>query len=139
MGKKIPLIWPPTVRRSRMRRVAQQHFVCLAVFLVATTFPPAVRSQLRTPDVRSEEAELRRVLATPGMREAMGFIEREQADSHDIVQDWLGICNAYGPESAEIYRSRHIYKLFRIYGLEDVHIDEEWNVIGVRPGTGTGP
>jgi len=122
-----------------MRRVAQQQFACLAVFLVATAFPPPVRAQLHTPDVSAEEADLRRVLATPAMREAMRFMEREQAHPDDVVQEWLGICNAYGPEGDEIYRSRHIYKLFRIYGLEDVHIDEEWNVIGVRPGTGSGP
>src|SRR5690606_31649510 len=39
----------------------------------------------------------------------------------------------------EIYRSRLLYKLFRIYGLENVHIDDELNVIGIRRGTGGGP
>ncbi len=122
-----------------MSRVAHRQPVWLMVLSAAIATPPAVQAQLLTPEVSAEEAELRGVLASPGMREAMSFVEREQANPSDIVQEWLGICNAYGPESDEIYRSRHIYKLFRIYGLEDVHIDDEWNVIGVRPGTGNGP
>jgi acetylornithine deacetylase/succinyl-diaminopimelate desuccinylase-like protein len=78
-------------------------------------------------------------MATPQVGEALAFVEQQQADPSDIIQDWLGVCNALGPSHDEIYRARHIYKMFRIYGLEQVYIDDLYNVVAVRPGAGDGP
>ena len=111
--------------------------MAMVAFALAAGIP--VRAQVARPDVSREVAIIRQLLTDEQMKKAMAFIEREQAKPDDILQEFIGICNAYGPESDEIYRSRHIAKLFQIYGLENVHIDREWNVIGIRPGTGKGP
>ena len=89
-----------------------------------------------TPDVSKELEVVRQILDTPQVKKAMEYVD---ASKEETIQEWLSLCNAYGPQGDEIYRSRHIYKLFRIYGLERVHIDDKLNVIGVRPGKGNGP
>ncbi len=90
-------------------------------------------------DVPEELAVVRQSMATPQMREALAFVERQIVDPQYVIQDWTGVCNAYGPSRDELYRSNHIYKMFRIYGLEHVYIDRDLNVVAVRPGTGGGP
>jgi acetylornithine deacetylase/succinyl-diaminopimelate desuccinylase-like protein len=82
-----------------------------------------------------ELAVARRALSLPRIESAFAYVEQSEEET---VREWLSLCNAYGPQGDEIYRSRLIYKLFRIYGLEKVHIDDALNVIGVRPGTGGG-
>lgn len=106
---------------------------------VLTLLANPARAQVSTPDVSKELAAVRQVLSTDQMRKALEYVERLQKDPSDLVQEWLGICDAYGPEGDEVYRSRHIYQLFKIYGLENVYIDRELNVIGIRKGTGGGP
>lgn len=110
----------------------------LRLFLFAL-LPATAGAQVVRPDVSREAELLRGILGSAPGKEAMGYIERAQQQPADLIQEWLSLCNAYGPESDEIYRSRLLYKLFRIYGLEKVHIDDEWNVIGIRAGAGGGP
>lgn len=105
-----------------------------AALLLAAAAPAA--AQIETPDVSAELRTVRQVLDSPEMRRAMAYVD---ASDDETVQEWLSLCNAYGPQGDEIYRSRLIYKLFRIYGLDNVHIDDERNVVGVRRGTGGGP
>ena len=87
-------------------------------------------------DVSDELRSVRQVLATQQLTEALQYVDRSRDET---VQEFLGVCNAHGPSGDEIYRARHIFKLFRIYGLENVHIDDKRNVIGIRRGTGEGP
>ncbi len=116
----------------------------LVPFLVLGMFPQVGKAQPVTPDVTQELAVARQVLASPRVQAAFEYLEGAQEET---VREWLSLCNAYGPQNAsgydtkgaEIYRSRLLYKLFRIYGLEKVHIDDMWNVIGIRPGSGDGP
>jgi acetylornithine deacetylase/succinyl-diaminopimelate desuccinylase-like protein len=98
----------------------------------------AIRAQT-VVDVASELAVVRRHMESPQLAQALRFIEQQQANPQDVIQDWAGVCNAYGPSRDEAYRANHIYKMFRIYGLEHVYIDRDRNVIAVRPGTGGGP
>ncbi|HLA72652.1 MAG TPA: hypothetical protein VK624_14185, partial [Steroidobacteraceae bacterium] len=85
------------------------------------------------PDLTSEIALAKKTLAAPKVKAAMAYVERSKDET---VREWLRLCEAYGPTGSEILRARTIYRLFRIYGLYDVRIDEESNVIGVRKGTG---
>lgn len=105
---------------------------CLATMALSA---PA-RAQAVTPDLSRELEVVRRVLNSPPVQQAFAYAE---GSTQEMVQEWLSLCNAYGPQGNEIRRSRLIYKLMRIYGLEKVHIDDAWNVIGVRRGTGGGP
>jgi acetylornithine deacetylase/succinyl-diaminopimelate desuccinylase-like protein len=107
----------------------------LAVSVSLALAAPAA-AQVVTPDVTSELQTVRQVLDAPAMKAALQYVDNSDSET---VRDWLAVCNAYGPQGDEIYRSRLIYKLFRIYGLEDVHIDDARNVIGIRRGVGGGP
>lgn len=91
------------------------------------------------PDITREVAEAEAVLRTPVMRRALQWIETRQKEPRELIDLWIGLCNAYGPSGDEVYRANHIKKLFQIYGLEKVHIDGALNVVGIRPGTGGGP
>ena len=106
-----------------------------AVALAAVLAAPAV-AQIATPDIGRELQVAQQLLATPQMKGAMAYVD---GSDDETVQEWLSICNAYGPNGDEQYRWRLLYKLFRIYGLENVHIDDARNVIGVRKGVGGGP
>ena len=129
----------PEHPRSGAGRGIQRSTLAVTLLAFALGLAGPLAAQVARPDVSKELEIVRQVMSDAQMAKAMAFIEREQAAPDDILQEFIGICNAYGPESDEIYRSRHIYKLFRIYGLEDVHIDREWNVIGIRRGVGNGP
>ncbi len=107
----------------------------------------AAAGQVAEPDVSSEAAIERQVFAAPQIEKAFDYVDRSDEET---IQEWMSLCNAYAPSAPqsrmskrgfgdESYRSRLLYKLFRIYGLENVHIDDVQNVIGIRPGTGDGP
>jgi acetylornithine deacetylase/succinyl-diaminopimelate desuccinylase-like protein len=120
----------------------------LALGSVLAGLSPAGAQDIAYPDVTAEVAVARRVLETARVQRALAYIDRADEET---IQEWLSLCNAYapsapqtnindfGPSSNETPRSRLIYKLFRIYGLENVHIDEARNVIGIRRGSGGGP
>jgi acetylornithine deacetylase/succinyl-diaminopimelate desuccinylase-like protein len=97
---------------------------------------PSVPIVAQAPDIAEELQAVEGVLASPRMADALSYLTGAEAET---VQEWLSICNAYGPSGDEGARSRLLYKLLRIYGLRDVHIDDAFNVIGVRPGVGDGP
>lgn len=109
----------------------------IALALIGTAARPAVGQD--GLHLEREVAAVQRHLETPQLAAALEFVEGQQADPSDVIQDWIGVCNAYGPSGDELYRARHIYKMFRIYGLERVYIDANRNVVAVRPGTGEGP
>ncbi len=119
--------------------VGLRALAALSAATVVFALSPAPAFSQGTPDLSQEIATAQRTLATPVVQAAMSFVEGQQADPSDVIQDWLGVCNALGPSYDEIYRARHIYKMFRIYGLEQVYIDDEYNVVAVRPGVGDGP
>jgi acetylornithine deacetylase/succinyl-diaminopimelate desuccinylase-like protein len=89
-----------------------------------------------TPNLERELEITQKVLVSPRLQAAFDYLERAEDET---VQEWLSLCNAYAPSSREMPRSRLIYKLFQIYGLDSVHIDDASNVIGVRRGVGDGP
>jgi len=105
--------------------------VSLAAFL-ATAAPASAQ----LPDLTRETAEARRVLASQPLNRAMEYLRTAREET---VREWLELCEVYGPSGGELPRSQLIYRLFRIYGLQKVRIDDAGNVIGVRPGTGDGP
>src|SRR5688500_12438336 len=122
-----------------MRKLMRQTIVAsglLALFAVCSTPPLHAQTVVNVP---KEIETVRKFLATKELKDALAFVEKQQSNPRDVVQDWIGVCNAYGPSRDEVYRSNHIYKMFRIYGLEHVYIDRDRNVIAVRPGTGGGP
>lgn len=107
-----------------------------ALFPLLTITVPAALGAQSVPDLTRELATARRTLAAPTVQAAMAYVDHAEAES---LEEWVSLCNAYGPSGNETNRSRLLYRLFRIYGLTNVHIDDALNVIGVRPGAGDGP
>ena len=108
----------------------------LLVPVAAALTLSAVSASAQLPDLQHEIAEARSVLASETMTGAFEYLRTARAET---VREWLSLCEAYGPSGGEGPRSQLLYRLFRIYGLERVRIDDELNVIGERPGTGNGP
>lgn len=122
------------VPRGSATRVALLAPTLLAsALLLGTT---AAASAQAVPDLSAETAAARQVLESARAQDAFRYVSGAEEET---VREWLSLCNASGPSGNEAERSRLLYKLFRIYGLEDVRIDDAWNVIGVRRGTGGGP
>lgn len=55
------------------------------------------------------------------------------------TQETLMLCQIPAPSHQEKERAECVLKLFRDIGLENVYMDEVWNVFGCWPGTGGGP
>ncbi len=121
-------------------------FVVAGLVLVLRSTPGAAQA-VAYPNVDEELSAARQMLQTPRVQDAMTYVD---GSDEETIREWLQLCEAYGPSGPqsemarsghgdEIYRSRLLYRLFRIYGLEKVHIDDELNVIGIRPGIGDGP
>jgi acetylornithine deacetylase/succinyl-diaminopimelate desuccinylase-like protein len=123
--------------RPRSTRLARFALGCASMAATVALDPAAVHAQAL--DLSREVAVVRRHMQAPQAAAALDFVERQIADPRDVIQDWLGVCNAHGPSQDEVFRARHIYKMFRIYGLEQVYIDDAYNVVAMRPGTGDGP
>lgn len=119
-----------------LRRPARA-FVATAVAVLGSGMAAPAIAQIVTPDISQELQAARQVLATPQLKSAIAYVD---GSDQETVQEWLSLCNSYGPSGGdEGPRSRLLYKLFRIYGLDNVHIDDANNVIGVRKGAGGGP
>ena len=126
-----------TEMAATMRNIIPTAAAALAMFAAAA--PAAAQAPTQRPDISKELAEVRAVMGNPVFKKAMQWVEKEQENPQELIEAWLGLCEAQGPSGDEIYRSRHIKTLFQIYGLENVHIDGALNVIGIRPGKGNGP
>jgi acetylornithine deacetylase/succinyl-diaminopimelate desuccinylase-like protein len=128
---------------SVIRRPALAILTAGAVLMVWSG--PALRAQqtsstfpMKRTDLGPEIAQAKAVLANPKVQAALKYVDEPESQKETIEQ-WLHLVNTYSPTGSEIYKARHLAKLFNIYGLENVHIDDAKNVIGIRPGTGGGP
>ena len=113
--------------------------VLLALLIVSAVAVRADAQDVKppvTPDVTEELKTVRAVLGSAEMKKAIAYIESSRDET---LQEFLQVCNANAPSQDEWFRARLLYKLLLIYGLENVHIDDERNVIGIRRGVGKGP
>ena len=68
--------------------------------------------------------------------EALELADRE----HDrAMQEQIELCEIPAPTFEEKVRAEEIARRMKAYGIEDVTIDEIGNVVGFRPGKGSGP
>ncbi|MEE8325899.1 MAG: M20/M25/M40 family metallo-hydrolase [candidate division NC10 bacterium] len=107
-----------------------------AFILVGTHEGRAQEPQGVEVNVSEELQTVQQILATDQLKKALQYTEQSRDET---IQEFLRVCNANGPAGDEIFRARHLHRLFRIYGLENVHIDDQMNVIGIRRGAGEGP
>ncbi len=123
-----------------MRTVRLATRICLTACLFAGVFATRIAAQEVKPPVKPDLTEelkvVRSVLGGAEMQKAIAYIESSRDET---VAEFLQVCNANGNSQNEWFRARLLYKLLLIYGLENVQIDDELNVYGIRRGVGTGP
>ena len=80
-------------------------------------------------------AALKAVTADAKVQEALQFMEDDQ---ENIIQKQIELTLIPAPTFHEEKKAARLMEMYREEGLEDVHIDEYGNVVGVRKGTGGG-
>lgn len=91
----------------------------------------------RVPEI--EEAMLERVrglAARDDVARAMSICKEQVAEA---MAEQVKIAEIESPTFAEKVRGEAVMELMRSYGLTDVVMDPSGNVVGRRPGTGSGP
>jgi acetylornithine deacetylase/succinyl-diaminopimelate desuccinylase-like protein len=78
-------------------------------------------------------ATVQRVMGNPKYKDAIAFISRDQ---DRVVAETIRLTEIAAPPFKEAQRAKAYAELMRQYGLADVHIDEEGNVLGLRKGAG---
>ena len=97
----------------------------VCAFLFALTAAVTAQQSLFTPEVAS----------TPLARDVFAYIDEHR---DNIIEEWISLTEIPAPSGHEQQRARYFVEQFEAAGLEDVHIDEVGNVIGIWRGTGNG-
>lgn len=66
-------------------------------------------------------------------------LELALAESEKAMQEQCEICEIPSPTFEEHALAEEMVRRMKLYGLSNVYIDEIGNVVGLRPGKGTGP
>lgn len=82
------------------------------------------------------QAVVDRVMSHPAVRSAQQFID---SDHERFVREIIALNEIPAPPFKEAERARAFAQMLRDSGLSNVEIDPEGNVLGLRPGAGTGP
>ena len=79
---------------------------------------------------------VRRIMGSEGYKKAVELFDRE----HDRwVNEVIQLTEIEAPPFKEAKRAAAYAEMFKAHGLQDVEIDPEGNVLGMRRGTGGGP
>ncbi len=76
------------------------------------------------------------LLRCNAVQEAFRFLKE---DDERALQETLEMCQIPAPSYQEEKKEEYVFHKMQEAGLEDVHIDEVGNVLGVRKGNGNGP
>jgi tripeptide aminopeptidase len=114
------------VRRSRLR------FALGAALAVHAAAAPAAQ----TPAVTTYDAEVKRVVALPAVKQAFAALD---ADHDRIVAEIIRLTEIPAPPFKEDKRAAAYLQMLKEAGLTDVSRDASGNVMGWRKGSGGGP
>jgi tripeptide aminopeptidase len=82
------------------------------------------------------ERTVRRIIDCPAFQTARARLE---ADHERTVQDIITLTQIEAPSFQEATRAAAFMEMVRVHGLDDLEIDAEGNVTGIRRGIGNGP
>lgn len=82
------------------------------------------------------ERTIASLVADARVQDALAFIER---DRQNIIETQIALTRIPAPSFHEEKKAARLAELFRAEGLENVHIDEAGNCLGLYPGSGEGP
>lgn len=77
-----------------------------------------------------------KIIDAEAVKQSLVFI---QADHLQTIKEQKEICATPAPPFAEKERALDYMRRFSALGLKNVHMDNEGNVFGTRPGSGCGP
>ncbi|MYM67478.1 M20/M25/M40 family metallo-hydrolase [Pseudoduganella sp. FT55W] len=89
-----------------------------------------------TLPAHAQEKELARIAAQPAVKQALAYIENNEATT---TANTFAINAIPAPTFAEEARARNIAERLKTAGLQDVQIDGAGNVLGTYRGSGKGP
>ena len=81
------------------------------------------------------QAALDTLTAVPQIQEALSFMEKDQ---EEIIARQMELALIPAPTYHEEKKALRLLEMFRAEGLENCHIDEYGNCVGLRRGTGGG-
>ena len=90
----------------------------------------------RAADLSPEDTRARHVVASPGYKAAVAAFDR---DFDRFVAELIKLTEIPAPPFGEQLRAQAYARLLTEAGLENVEIDSEGNVLGLRPGRGGAP
>lgn len=85
---------------------------------------------------KKESKAVKRLLEHAQVKEALAFLQK---DDERTLKEQLYMCGIPAPSYHEKERAEYVKVKFEEIGLENVHMDEIWNVFGTIGGTGGGP
>lgn len=84
---------------------------------------------------RHVQAALDNLTSCAEVQTALAFMERDQ---EEIIERQMELALIPAPTFHEEKKAQRLLEMFRAEGLEDCHIDEYGNCVGIRRGTGGG-
>ncbi len=121
-----------SLRPSALHSLAHGFLAVLILWLPGG----AVAQQAPPTPASVNEAEIRALMDQPAVKAALNHLS-EQYDR--VVQDLVTLTEIPAPSFKEQARAKYFVERLRELGLKNVHLDEEGNAIGERPGAGSGP
>ena len=108
---------------------------CLVVLVIVCM--SAAAGAAPVPVVSPEaEAGFAKIMLEPKVKQGLEFIKNDQAGT---IADQKTIVAIPAPPFTEKVRGEYYQKRLQAMGLNNVKMDSEGNVCGIRPGTGKGP
>jgi len=102
----------------------------ILIFLAVTCFA-------QTPPAPNVEATIQKIVTDPKFKTATAFLD---TDYDLFVRELIELTEIPAPPFKEKVRAQaYLEKLRKVGGLQDVEMDPEGNVMGLRKGTGNGP
>ena len=111
------------------RRVA----VVLALSIACAA--PPVLAKDAVPSSAAHDQAVQKVLSSEAYKKALTVLDEQHGR---IVEDGITLTEIPAPPFKEAKRAQAFAELLRASGLKDVTLDEEGNVLGLRPGTAGG-
>ncbi|MCL2008742.1 MAG: M20/M25/M40 family metallo-hydrolase [Treponema sp.] len=90
-------------------------------------------------EYKASEKTIKIMSALTSLQEVKQGLEFLKSDHDNTVKDQLEMVVIKAPTFLEQERAKYYSERLKDLGLEDVHIDEHCNVIGLRKGSGKGP
>lgn len=113
-----------------MLQKSRCHTAVLAVSMALLVSPATAKDPV--PASAKHDEAVQKVLSSDAYKKALAVLDQEH---ERIVEEGIKLTEIPAPPFKEAERAKAFAALLRESGLKDVTLDEEGNVLGLRPGT----